>query len=587
MSDATLNRFLAYGTDAQRLAFTPAPPTPASGPSPAYVWFATDTKHLWVYDTGWEDLGSLSGAFALTGVISPAALGADQNDYAPTGFSTASVLRLSASIATVNITGLAGGSTGLLKLVMNVGASNNLVLKNESASSLAANRFDATGDVTLAPSAWTLLWYDGTSSRWRALVSSGGGGGGGTVTTTGTPANGNLTQFSGATSITNGDLSGDVSTSGTLVTAIGANKVTNAMLRQSGALAVIGRSANSSGNVADIQATAASGAVLRESGSTVGFGTVGATGLGVTLTPQGRLTLTTGTPVLTADTTAAGTVYYTPYIGSLVPIYTGSAWQMQQFAEVSLTLNATDNVSGSLYDIFIFNNAGTLTLGTGPAWSSTTSRGTGAGTTQISMLNGVWVNTVAITLRAGGSSLGSQAISTCTYLGTIYCTANGQTGMAFSPSAAAGGANAILGLWNAYNRVTYTSRSSDSTANWTYASATWRAANNNTSNRISYIDGLGQSSVRANYAQPISVPINTAAAIGVNRDSTSATPTTYGQANGLAAGATFIPFVSKYSLLAPSIGFHFIQAMESALTAATITFLANSTTQELNIHLEM
>jgi len=40
----------------------------------------------------------------------------------------------------------------------------------------------------------------------------------GTVTTTGSPASGNLTQFSGASSITNGDLSGDVSTSGTLVT---------------------------------------------------------------------------------------------------------------------------------------------------------------------------------------------------------------------------------------------------------------------------------------------------------------------------------------------------------------------------------
>jgi hypothetical protein len=39
----------------------------------------------------------------------------------------------------------------------------------------------------------------------------------GTVTTTGSPVSGNLTKFSGATSITNGDLSGDVSTSGTIV----------------------------------------------------------------------------------------------------------------------------------------------------------------------------------------------------------------------------------------------------------------------------------------------------------------------------------------------------------------------------------
>ena len=52
------------------------------------------------------------------------------------------------------------------------------------------------------------------------------------------------------------------------------NLITDAMLRQSAALSLIGRSANSTGNVADISATAASGAVLRESGSTIGFGTL-------------------------------------------------------------------------------------------------------------------------------------------------------------------------------------------------------------------------------------------------------------------------------------------------------------------------
>jgi len=58
----------------------------------------------------------------------------------------------------------------------------------------------------------------------------GGGGGSGTVTTTGTPASGNLTKFSGATSITNGDLSGDVTTSGTLVTTISASAVSLAKM---------------------------------------------------------------------------------------------------------------------------------------------------------------------------------------------------------------------------------------------------------------------------------------------------------------------------------------------------------------------
>jgi hypothetical protein len=48
--------------------------------------------------------------------------------------------------------------------------------------------------------------------------------GGGTVTTTGSPASGELTEFSGSTSITNGNLSGDVTTSGTLAATVVAIK---------------------------------------------------------------------------------------------------------------------------------------------------------------------------------------------------------------------------------------------------------------------------------------------------------------------------------------------------------------------------
>lgn len=51
----------------------------------------------------------------------------------------------------------------------------------------------------------------------------------GTVTTTGSPSSGKLTKFSGSTSITNGDLSGNVTTSGTLATTIAAGVVTEAM----------------------------------------------------------------------------------------------------------------------------------------------------------------------------------------------------------------------------------------------------------------------------------------------------------------------------------------------------------------------
>ena len=60
-----------------------------------------------------------------------------------------------------------------------------------------------------------LIWTTGTGFGCNTINA-----GAGTVTTTGTPAAGNLSAFSGATSITNGNLSGDVTTSGTLATTV-------------------------------------------------------------------------------------------------------------------------------------------------------------------------------------------------------------------------------------------------------------------------------------------------------------------------------------------------------------------------------
>jgi hypothetical protein len=78
------------------------------------------------------------------------------------------------------------------------------------------------------------------------------------------------------------ELTGDVTAgpgTGSQVATIANNAVTNTKLRDSAALSVIGRSANSSGDPADISTSAASAAVLRESGSVLGFGTVATAGI--------------------------------------------------------------------------------------------------------------------------------------------------------------------------------------------------------------------------------------------------------------------------------------------------------------------
>lgn len=59
-------------------------------------------------------------------------------------------------------------------------------------------------------------WCDGGSWVGPLITTSGAG----TVSTSGSPASGNLAKFSGSTAVTNGNLSGDVTTSDTLATTI-------------------------------------------------------------------------------------------------------------------------------------------------------------------------------------------------------------------------------------------------------------------------------------------------------------------------------------------------------------------------------
>lgn len=123
-----------------------------------------------------------SEAFALTGDISPAQITATQNDYNPTGLSTASVLRLN-SDASRSITGLAGGSDGRIISIVNVG-SFDITLENNDAGSTDANKFAFDDDLVLAANTGCGLIYDSTSSRWRLFAKAVAGGAGGGAPTT-------------------------------------------------------------------------------------------------------------------------------------------------------------------------------------------------------------------------------------------------------------------------------------------------------------------------------------------------------------------------------------------------------------------
>lgn len=120
-----------------------------------------------------DDKKGVTGSWQWTSTLSPSSLSADQNDYNPTGLSSAAILRLTSSTA-IAITGLQGGVSGRLLIVHNIG-SNTITLSNASTSSSAANRFLFGANRSITADGAIALIYDATSSRWRELVTASSG----------------------------------------------------------------------------------------------------------------------------------------------------------------------------------------------------------------------------------------------------------------------------------------------------------------------------------------------------------------------------------------------------------------------------
>ncbi len=107
-------------------------------------------------------------AFRLTRQT-PAQITSNQNDYAIT-VTSGSAVRISSDAAR-NITGLAAATTDYVLLLVNVGAFA-ITLKHQDAASSVNNRFLFTGaaDYVLAAEESVMLWYDGTSGKFRRVT---------------------------------------------------------------------------------------------------------------------------------------------------------------------------------------------------------------------------------------------------------------------------------------------------------------------------------------------------------------------------------------------------------------------------------
>ena len=165
----------------------------------------------------------------------------------------------------------------------------------------------------------------------------------------------------------------------------------------------------------------------------------------------------------------------------------------------------------------------------------------------------------------------------------MYATANGQTGISLQPAPASGGTANVIGLWNAYNRVRVSAVCSDSTASWTYGTSAIRAANNSTSNRISIVDGLAQSTVQASYqCDMYSSSTAVTGLIGVCKNATNGLNPPGAETNATNPQCQ-ITSVTFY----PVLGFNFYQAIEDNLTGTrTIASKAQGHYQALTVTLD-
>lgn len=256
---------------------------------------------------------------------------------------------------------------------------------------------------------------------------------------------------------------------------------------------------------------------------------------------QGRLTLASGDPCPSADQTAKSTLYYTPDIGNLIDLYNGSVWSTQAFTELSIALSGL--VSGRPYDVFLYDNAGTLTLEL-TAWTNDTTRATA-----LVRQDGVLVKSGATTRR---------------YLGTIRTT---------SATTTEDSARRRF-VWNAYNRRRRPLRRIDTTASWTYNVDTIRQARADALNQVEVVLGLAEDSVEITLH--VVAQMSTGAyTVYIGLDSTTARAADSGAAQQ-GGGGINIPMTAGMEIT-PTVGYHYFAWLERAGGGGTATVTGEGT----------
>lgn len=257
---------------------------------------------------------------------------------------------------------------------------------------------------------------------------------------------------------------------------------------------------------------------------------------------QGRLTPVSGSPVPAGTTANASTIYFSPYKGSRLTLYTGSAWVIHTFTERSIALAGL--TAARNYDVFIYHTGVTLALELSAAWTNNSTRADA-----LLKQDGVYVKNSDTTRR---------------YLGTFRATAATQTQDTETQRF----------IWNYYNRVRRPMVLAIGTNNWAYNTATWRAANTDATSRVEYVTGENETPMSlkmmvVGYAGG-TVRNNVSVSFGLDTDGR---PNSYVYRGGALDNEFRQQLWSERMEANDGLGYHFLQAVEYG--ANSVTFLGD------------
>jgi hypothetical protein len=281
--------------------------------------------------------------------------------------------------------------------------------------------------------------------------------------------------------------------------------------------------------------------------------------MGVGAFPGGRLTLDVNQPVLAANQTGQGSIVYIPHVHNLVPIWDGNGFVMVPISILTNSFGGVAAVSTN-YSLFVYLVGSTPTLFRFP-WTSGVSRGTGAASAELELVNGIKVNKFAMT--------SGPAARYGTWVGDFGTDASGFLNMRWIDVDFDTVAAEIM-IYNAYNREDLASRLYSS-AGWSYAAAAYRAFNNKATARWNILWGELVNPAYTSLRQAASAGGGTAGLpiVGIGID----TVAVFSQArssNSQPTTGTYLD-IKVDDVIQPLLGRHYLACLEYSAASFTYT----------------